>query len=396
MGRKITEDKKEDVTEKKKWLTADELAAYWEILIIKLYDFLRQGLPAFTDFDAPVVDIKNCASRPKFTMKQLREMNPIDQRVLDWCSCQETPCIEIQKHDQFIDGLYNAPENWIMVGGKPTDIPMSFDSPRTHSEMEDATNRLRNLKFKRDDILEFEKTHPVQPPCIFRVEGDHWHIVYFGNTLSPSNPIKVGYGSRSFVWVHRLISLYVEHGRPYDIESEQLENAVKGFSIPDDNNVVNVVSEEYDGDSTDFINDSRGMIEENVHIEGKAHRRKAPSESRKLKHDEEEYIKLQNQLKECEETGDTKNYDAILKRSNELFAQLEKRYKINIDNPDNDSSEKDDRLDKARKRVDRQITSALKRIKEHDEALHDHLKRCIKITGTSVSYNPYRNFEWEV
>ena len=264
----MTEDKKEDVTEKKKWLSADELAAYWEIQIIRLYDFLRQGLPAFTDFDAPVVDIKNCDSRPKFTMKQLREMNPIDQKVLDWCSCQETPCIEEQIHDQFIDGLYNASENWIMVGGKPIDFPMSFDSPRTHSEMEDAAKRLRNLKFRWDDILEFEKTHPVQPPCIFRVEGDHWHIVYLGNTLSPPNPIKVNYGGKSFVWVHRLISLYVEHGNiPYDIEADQLENAVKGFSIPDDDNVVSMVSEEYDGDSTAFKNDSRGMIEENLHIE---------------------------------------------------------------------------------------------------------------------------------
>ncbi len=371
------------MAEQKKWLSADELAELWDNPLMNLYGYLRQGLPAYTDSGVPVVDIKDCTSRPMFTKNQLREMNPINQILLDWSGSPEAASIEQEKHEQWIDELYNDSENWIMVGSKPNCIPMSFESPVNHTEIDEAASRLRRLRFKLYDVLEFEKTHPVQPPCIFQIRGDYWHIVYLGNTLSPSRPIKVGRGGKSFRYIHQLISLYMQRGVAYEIKADQLENLVEGSNVS-----------EYDEGNIDSTCNSESTPLADLQLSSDFYETIMDDKFKmefKSKLDE-----LKKQIEQCKRTGNEDRGEELEEERDDLVRYLTEVYGGSLKKRDINSSDATKLVDAARKRVSDQIHRSFKQIAKYDQALHDHFKRYIKPSGASWSYNPDRRIEWDV
>ncbi|MGO9021413.1 MAG: hypothetical protein ACLQVJ_24000 [Syntrophobacteraceae bacterium] len=371
------------MTEEKKWLSADELAERWESPLINLYGFLGQGLPAYTDAGAAVVDTKDCTSIPRFTKNQLRQMNPIAQELIDWSDSPEAECVEEQQYEQWIDEVYNAPENWIMLGPKPNQVPMSFESPVIHTEIDEAASKLRRLKFKLDDILDFEKAHPVQPKCIFQIQGDHWHIVYLGNTLSPSRPIKVKHGGSSFRYVHQLISLYMQRGVAYEIKADQLENLVEGSNVS-----------EYDEGDIDSTCDSESTPLADLQLSSDSY--ETIMDDKFKKEVKSKLDELNKQIEQCKRTGNEDRGEELEEERDNLLRCLSEVYGGSRNKRDINSSDATKLLDAARKRVSDQIHRSFKKIAKYDQSLHDHLKRYIKPSGVSWSYNPDRRIEWEV
>ncbi len=146
------------MSEHEQKLNAEDLSERWGIKITDLFEYLSSRLSAYTDEGWRIVDEATLPHGRRFSLEELMERDPIQREIVEWCSCQEEPCIEIRIWEQRKREEYeNQPLEPIPP---PHCYPMSFRAPTNYHELEDAKSRLALCRFRLDDVLRFEQQRP--------------------------------------------------------------------------------------------------------------------------------------------------------------------------------------------------------------------------------------------
>lgn len=155
-----------DTAMQTKWLNSEQLAQRWNIDLLKIFEYLQKGLQAYTAEGWRVIDEDRVPLISGMTFEEYLKQNPVPQEYLDSCTCPETPCIEEVKWEQQMRHEYEKLPNRPDVPAGY--YPVSFRSPVSYHELMDASARRALLRFKQEDVLEFEQH---QPELLHMIEG---------------------------------------------------------------------------------------------------------------------------------------------------------------------------------------------------------------------------------
>jgi hypothetical protein len=142
-----------DTAMQTKWLSSEQVAQRWNIDLLKIFEYFKEGLQAYTEYGWKIHDARSCKRKRRFSIEELKAKYPLDPLILETCTCPETPCIEIQKWEAFIIDLYTSQPLDVIVPPEPRSYPMRLASPSNYEEVETAIDRLKICRFKPEDIL---------------------------------------------------------------------------------------------------------------------------------------------------------------------------------------------------------------------------------------------------
>ncbi|MEN6438220.1 MAG: hypothetical protein ABFD97_06525 [Syntrophobacter sp.] len=260
------------------------------------------------------------------------------------------------------------------------------------SEREKAISILMDCIFKMDSLPDElkksldlpEKVESALPPMItsepdkpdafvFRKNGDEWEIVFNGKPLERITKYP------NLKYIHYLIQKYSEENKD-TISAVELEIAIEGSAV---GGIVDKGIMGYE--ECPIIQGSRAekWLQDNA-CEGMKSSKENLKEHRRV---------LMAEIEDAKGEGDDKLRE-------ELEAELDKigEWSINLygpkgNNKDKKSSDAQNMLENARKRVSGKIKKAITKLSQYNKPLSDHLTSYVHL-GAYLSYKPTEAIKW--
>ncbi len=386
------------------WLTGQELIERWQIRDFEIFDFIKKGLRPYTKYGRPIYDPATAACKNRFSSRKEARLEALDEEKRNerlkslimynphhgdylppnsYKPKTETREERINRRtkelyqEKVLDLPLNAVKKNLSLPNNENDASrMMYEAKgylfrisdvrefeRKHMEIaarskpsfnsvNDAIEALQseilnsfseNLKVRKDTSTNHDNKPELMESNYFVLEGDYWKVGFMGKTTTIKN-----------VKGMRYIAYLLNNPRQ-DIPILKLMNSIEGMGHDFD--------EEYD-----CIPDEQ-LAELGMNTGGKTHKKKSEEALREAK-------RLLYDLNEAKKTGIQMEID----EAQETYDKYMNDY-LNASKQDNT----DPQYEKERKRIQKLITTAIKKINMHHQELGQHLSATIK-TGVSCSY----------